>query len=163
MPYASNADLPPGVRNSLPEGGQSIYRSAFNSALEGGASEESAARIAWSAVKKSYKKVGEKWVAKEASEILAEESVKAVIGHLHGETKTTVQTYIFSPASAWTVEKARAWLNDHGARSGDIRKTEDSFRVPPGGTPQDDGRAFLSTRSEGVVSGGQLVWPLNCA
>ncbi len=32
MRYASNADLPPGVRNHLPEHAQDIWREAFNHA-----------------------------------------------------------------------------------------------------------------------------------
>jgi len=51
MPYESNADLPEGVRNALPEKAQSIFRNAFNSVMKGGASEESAMKQAWGAVK----------------------------------------------------------------------------------------------------------------
>ena len=34
MPYASNEDLPPSVRNHLPDHAQDIYREAFNSAWQ---------------------------------------------------------------------------------------------------------------------------------
>jgi cation transport regulator len=61
MPYATNLDLPPPVRRVLPEHAQDIYREAFNHAFAAyGASpvgEERAHRIAWGAVKRSYRKV----------------------------------------------------------------------------------------------------------
>lgn len=72
MPYQRNAQLPAPVRNSLPPGAQTIYRKAFNSAWEqydtarkrrGTASrEETAHRVAWSAVKRAYRKRGECWI-----------------------------------------------------------------------------------------------------
>lgn len=71
MPYERKSDLPESVRDSLPEHAQEIYRSAFNSAWEdyddaddrrGDTSrEQTAHRIAWSAVKKQYEKAGDKW------------------------------------------------------------------------------------------------------
>lgn len=63
-PYKTNDDLPDSVKNALPEHAQTIFRNAFNSALKSGKSEETAFKIAWGAVKKSYKKVGDKWVKK---------------------------------------------------------------------------------------------------
>jgi len=66
MPYASNANLPVSVRSHLPDHAQDIFRSAFNHAFESHHSdprhEEIAHRIAWSAVKRHYKKVGSSWV-----------------------------------------------------------------------------------------------------
>ena len=66
MPYAANADLPPSVRNHLPEHAQSIYREAFNSAYAAHAGEQrqevAAHRIAWAAVKRRYVKEGDRWV-----------------------------------------------------------------------------------------------------
>lgn len=66
MPYNSLQDLPERVRDNLPEHGQEIYMKAFNSAWEqyddpderreGGSREETAHRVAWSAVKKVYEK-----------------------------------------------------------------------------------------------------------
>ena len=67
MPYASINELPEGVRSVLPDHAQAIYKEAFNSAFEqydesgerrGDASqEETAHKVAWSAVKKAgYKK-----------------------------------------------------------------------------------------------------------
>jgi cation transport regulator len=68
MPYATNADLPPSVRRHLPEHAQDIFRAAFNHAYEAHLTdprrEEAAHRIAWAAVKRSYVKLGQHWVAK---------------------------------------------------------------------------------------------------
>ena len=68
MPYRTNADLPPAVRRHLPPHAQDIYREAFNHAFEAYAGdprrEEAAHRIAWAAVKRSYVKVGDKWLPK---------------------------------------------------------------------------------------------------
>ena len=74
MPYDRNADLPDSVRNNLPEHAQAIYREAYNSAFDeyksakdrrGDASrEETAHKVAWSAVKQKYEKKGDRWVAK---------------------------------------------------------------------------------------------------
>jgi len=55
----------------LPAHGKEIYVAAFNSAYDGTCKErtdrdECASKIAWSAVKRDYKKVGDKWVAKAA-------------------------------------------------------------------------------------------------
>ncbi|MBJ3776583.1 ChaB family protein [Acuticoccus mangrovi] len=66
MPYATNNELPPSVRQHLPPHAQDIYRAAFNHAFDvrlrepGG--EERAHRVAWAAVKRSYVKSGEAWV-----------------------------------------------------------------------------------------------------
>ena len=68
MPYRDNADLPPPVREHLPEHAQDIFREAFNaaySAHEGDPRQEEAAfRIAWGAVKRRYEKAGDRWVTK---------------------------------------------------------------------------------------------------
>ena len=68
MPYRANSDLPPSVRNHLPEHALSIYREAFNHAFAAHAGdprqEEAAHRIAWAAVKRSYEKIGDEWVSR---------------------------------------------------------------------------------------------------
>lgn len=65
MPYRRNEDLPPSVRAHLPCHAQSIYREAFNHAYatfrDDPRQEEIAHRTAWSAVKKSYEKLGDSW------------------------------------------------------------------------------------------------------
>jgi len=66
MPYLTNVDLPPAVRNHLPEHAQDIYREAFNHAWHEYAGnprqEEIAHRVAWAAVKRVYVKAGSEWV-----------------------------------------------------------------------------------------------------
>jgi cation transport regulator len=70
MPYQTNADLPVAVRRHLPPHAQDIFRAAFNHAYAAHFGdprrEEIARRIAWAAVKRSYMKLGEDWVAKTA-------------------------------------------------------------------------------------------------
>jgi cation transport regulator len=67
MPYRASADLPMSVRRHLPPHAQDIYREAFNHAFEAHAGdsrqEEIAHRIAWAAVKRSYTKIGDSWIA----------------------------------------------------------------------------------------------------
>jgi cation transport regulator len=68
MPYDTNMDLPPAIRNHLPEHAQAIYREAFNHAFAAHVGdprqEEAAHRIAWAAVKRSYVKESGEWVAR---------------------------------------------------------------------------------------------------
>ncbi len=65
MPYAINEDLPPSVRNHLPDGAQDIYREAFNHARQtysdDSRREEIAHRVAWAAVKRKYRKQDGEW------------------------------------------------------------------------------------------------------
>lgn len=66
MPYTSRKELPKQVQNTLPAHGQEIYLAAFNNALEeyknpadrkdDSTIEETAHKVAWSAVKKVYHK-----------------------------------------------------------------------------------------------------------
>jgi cation transport regulator len=66
MPYNSVNELPENVRLVLPKHAQDIYKEAFNSAYEqyknpkdrkdGADREEVSHKVAWSAVKKTYKK-----------------------------------------------------------------------------------------------------------
>lgn len=66
MPYDSNNELPKNVRNVLPKKAQEIYREAYNSAWDeykdpdkrrdDDSREETAHKVAWSAVKKKYEK-----------------------------------------------------------------------------------------------------------
>jgi len=74
MPYKTKKELPKRVKNNLPKGAQTIFKKAFNNAYknykkkskrQGSSSrEETANRVAWSAVKKKYQKKGNKWVKK---------------------------------------------------------------------------------------------------
>lgn len=67
MPYQTNADLPAPIRHVLPEHAQDIFRAAFNRAyvahLMDPQREEAAHRIAWAAVKRTYRKVNGAWVS----------------------------------------------------------------------------------------------------
>lgn len=75
MPYDKLTDLPDSVKNNLPKHAQEIYKEAYNSAWEqyadaedrrGDASrEETAHRVAWSAVKEEYEKKNGRWVRKD--------------------------------------------------------------------------------------------------
>ena len=68
MPYEVNEDLPPSIRAHLPPHAQDIFRAAFNHAWqsygtrEPARREEIAHRVAWSAVKRRYRKAGDLWV-----------------------------------------------------------------------------------------------------
>ena len=75
MPYDTIKGLPSSVRDNLPKHAQEIYKEAFNSAWDeyddpskrrGDASrEETARRVAWSAVKDEYEKNSDgDWVKK---------------------------------------------------------------------------------------------------
>jgi len=52
MPYSSNGELPPAVKNSLSDAEQSHWREAFNHALTEYKDEKTAFKVAWAAVKK---------------------------------------------------------------------------------------------------------------
>jgi cation transport regulator len=67
MPYGSDDELPPTVRNRLPPHAQSIFREAFNHAFQRHWPDEAVAfRIARAAVKRQYEKVGDEWVPRDA-------------------------------------------------------------------------------------------------
>ncbi|GED14326.1 cation transporter [Aneurinibacillus migulanus] len=65
MPYRSTSELPDSVKDNLPVHAQEIFKEAFNSATEEYDKEETAYKVAWSAVKQKYgkNKDGE-WVKK---------------------------------------------------------------------------------------------------
>lgn len=64
MPYHKLSDLPDSVKDHLPHHAQEIFFKAFNSANEEYKEEETAFKVAWSAVKKKYKKNEDTWVKK---------------------------------------------------------------------------------------------------
>lgn len=74
MPYQSTSQLPDSVKDNLPKHAQDIYKEAFNSAWDEYKSpsdrrgddsrEETAHKVAWSAVKQSYEKEDGEWVKK---------------------------------------------------------------------------------------------------
>ena len=66
MPYDSKNELPEAVKDSLPSHAQEIFKEAFNSASKEYDEEETAFKVAWSAVKKKYEKNDDgDWVEKE--------------------------------------------------------------------------------------------------
>ena len=75
MPYDSLKDLPDSVRDNLPKHAQEIYQAAYNNAWDeyadpserrdGADREETAHKVAWSAVKKKFEKRDGRWVKKE--------------------------------------------------------------------------------------------------
>ena len=70
MPYRKTTDLPAPVRAHLPVGAQKIYLEAYNNAWDQYDKrkdrEAVSHKVAWSAVKKKYRKQGERWVRKVA-------------------------------------------------------------------------------------------------
>lgn len=66
MPYATIADLPATVRLRLPNHALHIWRAAYNAAWashrDDPRREEIAPRIAWTAVKHRYQRVGTEWL-----------------------------------------------------------------------------------------------------
>ncbi|MFB2934774.1 ChaB family protein [Aerosakkonemataceae cyanobacterium BLCC-F154] len=56
MPYQQINDLPDSVKHHLPKQAQEIFLAAFNSATEEYDEEETAFKVAWSAVKHKYEK-----------------------------------------------------------------------------------------------------------
>lgn len=56
MPYQKIDELPDSVKEHLPKHAQEIFLAAFNSACEEYDKEETAFKVAWSAVKHKYKK-----------------------------------------------------------------------------------------------------------
>jgi cation transport regulator len=75
MPYKTNKDLPENVIRVLPAHAQDIYREVFNHAWQEYASpkdrrahasqEETAHKVAWSAVKKKYQRIGDTWTVRQ--------------------------------------------------------------------------------------------------
>jgi len=72
MPYKTNADLPESIRKNLPQGAQTIFRKAYNSAYKFYGSDDEARlnKVAWSAVKNVYEKQEDgTWTKKAASAV----------------------------------------------------------------------------------------------
>jgi cation transport regulator len=78
MPYQNSDDLPNSVKNHLPRHAQEIYKETFNHAWDeyrdekrrrdNASREETAHKVAWSAVKQQYEKDGHsgQWTPKKA-------------------------------------------------------------------------------------------------
>ena len=62
MPYRVISDLPDSVSKALPKGAQELFLKVFNAAYSSYDDEETVFKVAWAAVKKSYKKDSQgKW------------------------------------------------------------------------------------------------------
>jgi len=74
MPYSQLSELPEGVKDNLPKHAQEIYLAAFNNAWDeysepgdrssDNSREETAHKVAWSAVKQKYEKKDSGWKRK---------------------------------------------------------------------------------------------------
>jgi len=74
MPYKTIRDLPDSIKNPLPERAQEIFLAAYNNAWaqyknsadrkDNATREETAFKVAWSAVKQKYEKKGDAWQKK---------------------------------------------------------------------------------------------------
>lgn len=62
MPYNSTSELPESLKK-LPVKAQQMFMTTFNNSYER-VGEESAFKVAWAVVKKNFKKVDDKWVAR---------------------------------------------------------------------------------------------------
>lgn len=66
MPYRTTDDLPEAVQRHLPAHAQEIFLAAFNNAWRQHAGdpdrEAVVHRIAWAAVKRRYRRLGDAWV-----------------------------------------------------------------------------------------------------
>ena len=89
MPYASNAELPEAIQKRLPTHAQDIYRDAFNRAWENYRhdldQEAIAHRIAWAAVKRTYRKVGGVWMPKSVEGDACDQKPSPFSAHHDGE------------------------------------------------------------------------------
>ena len=75
MPYDNPRQLPDSIRKNLPEHAQDIFVKAFNNAWEqyrepgdrhgDSTREETAHKVAWTAVKQVYEKDGDTWIRKD--------------------------------------------------------------------------------------------------
>ena len=63
MPYTNNEELPSALKK-LPSKAQSLYRQVFNEMYAKHKDDSKASTIAWTVVKKQFKQVDGKWVAK---------------------------------------------------------------------------------------------------
>jgi hypothetical protein len=57
-----------------------------------------------------------------------QKKISAVIGKRPGRTSTEIQSFIFSPKSAWTPDEVKAWLKKHKKASA-LDATGDSYRA----------------------------------
>lgn len=84
-PYKTINDLPDNVKNVLPSDAQSIWMRVFNESYPKG--EDYARKVAWSVIKRLYKKDGDKWVPKKR--IKGSSNIDEILMELEVELKQT--------------------------------------------------------------------------
>lgn len=104
MPYKSNGDLPPAVKDNLPSGAQDVYRNAFNFASKTkGFDDAKASQYAWGAVSRVFTKKDGKWVKKNTEEMsISEEDIQ----FLPGEDLLAIAVKVFGESlkpSEWKI------------------------------------------------------------
>lgn len=75
-----------------------------------------------------------------------EQGIKAVIGKLTGETKTTVQKYMFDKSKGWTMAKAKKWVKDHEKSIILIEPDESKSVIPYKKYPLDESGGWDAAR-----------------
>jgi len=107
MPYSSVDDLPPSFK-FLPEGAKRVVFTSMNAILEGKTETKelvtTALRAAWGNVKHAYQKVGDKWVAKSATLVVAPEGLAEV----HAVLKEELDRRGLPHLTPWLTEKLAA-------------------------------------------------------
>lgn len=112
MPYARNSELPASVRNVLPAAAQTIWRSAFNSAEEQYDSEETAFRVAWSAVQKAGYEKGDDGMWHQRRD----HSMKLIDGGWLAVFKTGQHTDMHGFTRQWTGEDLASIVRNYATR-----------------------------------------------
>src|SRR5258706_2727338 len=110
--WSSNAELPDGVRNALPQEAQTVWRKVANDRIKAGQSEKSAIRQAWTAVKNGWSKTKDGWVRKTWL------GADGVHEFLEAElAKISNESPIAKPTDAVNVSLQLIPLDDQNARS----------------------------------------------
>lgn len=98
----------------------------------------------------------------------AEEGIKAIVGRLEGENKTTVQSLLFDKEK-WTEERAKAWAESHKENKSAIAEwlletvyqaISDREQSPPPEPPRQEEPLAIKTLEEnedGAIIGGYLL------
>ncbi len=111
--WGSNAELPDGVRNVLPQEAQTVWRKVANDRIKAGQSEKSAIRQAWTAVKNGWSKTKDGWMRKTWLESDGvHEFLDAELAKLGGSTSS-----IAKPTDQVNVSLQLIPLDDQNARS----------------------------------------------
>ena len=145
MPYKTIGELPDQF-DGLPAKAKRIAMNVINSALADGDSEESAFKQAWSQVKKSYKKVGDKWVAKEAKvkvreKMSAEDRRGLLQAAINEKFPRDAQAYPYSPSP---------WVRDVYDDSVVYELGGSTFEV--GYTMTEEGKVTLGEETKKVIA-----------